>query len=229
MCGVTQADEVIMCAAAGADALGFVVDYPADVPWNLTLAEAVALFAVVPVGVERVLVAGDDPAAVLSLAEALRPDAVQLHADEGPETTRSLAADLHGMGIRILKALRFSVESGGVITDHDVPQDPVAAAQHMVRLGVDALLVDSISSTQVAGTGRTVDLAVARSIRDAVAVPVILAGGLAPGNVAEAIRLVRPHGVDVISGVEARRRVKDPAKVTAFTAAVHGVGDAPTG
>lgn len=92
----------------------------------------------------------------------------------------------------------------------------------LLGLGVEQLLVDSVSRTQVAGTGTTVDFRVARRIGDEVGAPVILAGGLHPGNVAAAIRAVHPYGVDVISGVELRRRVKDPAKVAAFIAAVEG-------
>lgn len=223
LCGVTSLDEVAMCAAAGADALGFVVEYPADVPWNLTLGEARWLLAHVPDDVARVLVVGDDVDLVLAHATALRPDAVQLHADEPPEATREMADGLRGMGIRVLKALRFSVETGEVLTAHDAPSDPVAAAKRLVGLGVEHLLVDSVSRTHVAGTGRTVDFRVARRIRDEAGAPVILAGGLNPDNVTAAIRAVEPFGVDVISGVEARRRVKDPAKVAAFLRAAHGV------
>lgn len=223
LCGLTSLGEVAMCASAGADALGFVVEYPAEVPWNLTLGEARELVAAVPAGVERVMVAGDDAGLVLAHAEALRPDAVQLHADEAPATTQELARELKAMGVGVIKALRFSVETGEVLTGHDSPPDPVDAARRLTQLGVEHLLVDSVSRTHVAGTGQPVDFSMARRIRDEVPAPVILAGGLRPDNVDAAIRAVAPHGVDVISGVEARRRVKDPAKVAAFIEAARGI------
>lgn len=224
LCGVTTPAEVDMCCRAGADALGFVVEFPAEVPWNLMREEARDLIDRVPDGVEPVLVVGEQSDLILQLASDLRPAAVQLHADEAPAETRAMATELTRMGVRVIKALRFSVETGEVLTAHDAPEDPVEAAQRLVSLGVGQLLVDSVSRRQAAGTGRTVDFRLARRIRDEVGAPVILAGGLRPDNVAEAVRAVRPHGVDVISGVEARRRVKDPAKVAAFLAAAQGAG-----
>nr|NLI49491.1 phosphoribosylanthranilate isomerase [Propionibacterium sp.] len=222
ICGLCRPDDVALCAASGADALGFVVDYPADVPWNLTLPQARALMALVPRDVERVAVVGEDPDHILTIADALGPDLVQLHADEDPATTALLVDALHARGVRVAKALRFDVASGALRTRHAVGDDPAAAARRYVDLGVDVLLVDSMSATRPAGTGRTVDLSVARSIRDGAGVPVVLAGGLRPDNVAAAIAAVEPNGVDVISGVEHPVGRKDPAQVRAFLAAVRG-------
>ena len=227
LCGITSADEVRACSEAGADALGFVVDFPADVPWNLSIDEAERLMGQVRDGVERVVVAGDDADLVAAQLERLRPHAVQLHADEPPEATRRIAAVAHAVGCRVMKALRFAVESGDVLSAHRTHPDPVAAAGEMLALGVDEVLLDSVSRTQAAGTGRTIDFAVARRIRDAVAAPVVLAGGLTPHNVALAIEAVGPHGVDVISGVETRRRLKDPARVRAFIANARGTRREP--
>lgn len=227
LCGVTSAEEVSLCARAGADALGFVVEYPAAVPWNLTLSEAQRLMDHVPDGVQRVMVAGDDPSAVRRQLTALRPEAVQLHADEPPEATVGIIEQAHDLGVSVIKALRFTVDDGRVLSVHHSHTDPLAAARRLEELGVDALLLDSVSPTQPAGTGRTVDLTMARRIRDAASVPVILAGGLNPDNVGSAIEQVRPYGVDVISGVERRRRVKDPDKVAAFIGAAHSIPRAP--
>jgi len=87
---------------------------------------------------------------------------------------------------------------------------------------VDAVLVDSYSSARPAGTGHSVDFRMARAIRDALHLPVILAGGLNADNVRQAIAAVAPYAVDVISGVEDASGRKDPAKVRAFIAAVAG-------
>lgn len=227
ICGITHHDDVELCAAAGVDALGFVVDYPADVPWNLTMDRAGVLMAHVPPGVQRVAVVGDDPGQVMSIAQTLRPDLVQLHADEHPATTAGLVAGLHALGVQVVKALRFDVASGALLTRHDFADTPVATARAYVDAGVDVLLVDSVSASRPAGTGRTVDLRVARAIRDEVGVPVVLAGGLRADNVAAAIRAVRPFGVDVISGVEQPVGRKDPTRVRGFLAAVRGETDAP--
>lgn len=222
ICGVCHPEDVAICTEAGADALGFVVDYPADVPWNLTLAQARTLMSSVPAGTERVAVVGDDPGQVLAIADELRPDLVQLHADEDPATTGDLVHGLHGLGVRVVKALRFDIDSGLLLTRHQVPQAPVDTARMYADLGVDVLLVDSVSRHRPAGTGRTVDREVARAIRDTAGVPVVLAGGLRADNVAAAIEAVHPYGVDVISGVEGPVGRKDPDRVRAFLRAVRG-------
>lgn len=222
ICGICHHDDVSICARAGADALGFVVDYPVDVAWNLTPDQAEELMALVPAGVERVVVVGNDPQRVLAIADRLRPDVVQLHADEAPDITARLIEALHGRGIRVAKALRFDVDSGALRTRHDVPSTAAAAAQLYVGMGLDIVLVDSVSALRPAGTGRTVDFTMARAIRDEIAVPVVLAGGLRAENVKTAIAAVGPFGVDVISGVEQPVGRKDPARVGAFLAAIRG-------
>ncbi|SDB93558.1 phosphoribosylanthranilate isomerase [Raineyella antarctica] len=222
ICGICHPEDVATCVGAGVDALGFVVEYPADVPWNLTVARARELMALVPPGVERVAVVGDDHGRVLSIAGELRPDLVQLHADEDPRTTARLVGELHGLGIRVVKALRFDVDSGRLLTAHPVPGTPLATARWYAEAGVDILLVDSVSRDRPAGTGRTVDLRVARAVREGAGVPVVLAGGLRADNVEAAIEAVQPYGVDVISGVEGPVGHKDPDRVRAFLAAVRG-------
>lgn len=222
ICGICHPDDIALCAAAGADALGFVVDYPIDVPWNLTVAQARDLMALVPSGVQRVAVVGEDPDQVMLIAQRLRPDLVQLHADEDPATTARLIEGLHTLGVRVIKALRFDVASGAPLTRHHVPGAPLDTARHYAEAGIDMLLVDSVSATRPAGTGRTVDLRVARAIRDGAGVPVVLAGGLRADNVAAAITAVEPFGVDVISGVEQSVGRKDPGLVAGFLAAVRG-------
>ncbi len=220
ICGLCHADDVELCADAGVDALGFVVDYPADVPWNLSVRQAAELMRLVPPGIERVAVVGDDAAQVLSIADALHPDLVQLHADEEPTTTELIVRELHERGIRVAKALRFEVATGRLLSRHQLPDSAVAAARLFEETGADVLLLDSVSATRPAGTGQTVDLRVAREIRDAVNLPVVLAGGLRAENVAAAIDAVEPFGVDVISGVEGPAGRKVPERVRAFLAAV---------
>jgi phosphoribosylanthranilate isomerase len=213
ICGLTNEADVRTCAAAGAHALGFVVEYPLDVPWNLDRATAQRLLRAVPPLVARVIVVGGDPGVVIGLTELLRPHAVQLHGDEPPPVTARIVAALHALGTPAIKALRYSAETGR----WEAPDgDPFRALQAIEEAGADAVLLDAASAARPAGTGRSVDWATARALRDRARVPVILAGGLRAENVEQAIVETAPWAVDVISGVERIPGRKDEARVRAF-------------
>ncbi|MBN1615245.1 MAG: phosphoribosylanthranilate isomerase [Deltaproteobacteria bacterium] len=226
ICGLMSEEDIRLCVALGVHALGFVVEYPIDVPWNLDRHTARTLMRGVPPFVSRVIVVGDDPAAVFELADLLKPHAVQLHGSEPPAVTENIAAALKGLGVQVIKALRFSVETGRF---NSPCEDPLDAARLIEAAGVDALLLDSASGDRPAGTGRSVDWEMARKIRECLRLPVILAGGLHAGNVGRAVAAVKPYGVDVISGVENPVGRKDPEKVRTFIEAVRGAGRSSAG
>jgi phosphoribosylanthranilate isomerase len=94
--------------------------------------------------------------------------------------------------------------------------DPVLAARQLARTNIAALLVDSYTGSLPGGTGIAVDLSVIRSIRQNTTLPLILAGGLNPENVAELIKATGPYAVDVLTGVETRPGQKDREKVMRF-------------
>jgi phosphoribosylanthranilate isomerase len=132
--------------------------------------------------------------------------AVQLHGDEPPEA-------LAGLPVPALKALRI-----GSAAD-------LAPAQRYAAAGAHALLLDAPSAA-FGGAGVAFDWSLARrAVADGLRVA--LAGGLGPGNVAEAVRAVRPWAVDVASGVEAAPGVKDPARMAAFVAAARAASLSP--
>jgi phosphoribosylanthranilate isomerase len=217
ICGITTAGDARLCVAAGAHALGFVIEYPSDVPWNLDRQTAGELMQSVPPFVARIIVVGDDPQTIVALTKRLKPHAVQLHGNEPIAVTASLVTTIHELGAQVIKPLRFSVETGQCLSSCE---DPVDAARLIADAGVDALVLDSVSDRRPAGTGRSIDWNLARKIRNSLRLPVILAGGLHAGNVGEAIAAVNPYGVDVISGVESPSGKKDPEKVKAFIQAV---------
>jgi phosphoribosylanthranilate isomerase len=126
---------------------------------------------------------------------------VQLHGDEGPAFCTAVA---ERTGLRVIKAVR--VGSGADI-------------QSAARFHTDLLLLDAAAGTARGGTGQTWDWALAAQRHSHV--PLVLAGGLTPENVADGIAAVRPWAVDVASGVESEPGVKDHAKVEAFMAAAH--------
>jgi len=217
ICGLTNEQDVHLCASAGADALGFVVEYPVEVPWNLNRETARRLMARMPPFVTSVAVVGDDPDQVLGIAETVKPNVVQLHGREPFAVTAEMIRGLKSLGIGVIKALRFSTDSGEL--DYDLA-DPIEACHALAEAGADAIVADSFTRSRPAGTGKRFDWKVARFLGAKTPIPLILAGGLTAENVGRAIVEVNPYGVDVISGVEGRDHKKEPDKVRAFVQAV---------
>lgn len=206
ICGLSQPAHVTAAVQAGARYLGLVF-FPKS-PRAVTPAEAAALTADVPVGVARVglFVDPDDALIEATLAEAPL-DIIQLHGHETPDRVAALRALT---GLPVMKAV-------GIASADDLPQ--------LTDYGLvaDMLLVDAKPAPDAAlpgGNGLSFDwrlLQGRRWLR-----PWMLAGGLTPANVAEAVRLTRAPVVDVSSGVESAPGVKDAALIRDFVAAAAG-------
>lgn len=184
ICGHTQVGEVHASVAAGADAVGVIVDVPVDTPREVSIDQAKTLLDAVPPFVTGVVVTmPETPEAVVGLVDRLGPDAVQLH---GSLPRGDVAY------------LRAAIESRLLVT--------VAADNHeQARVYddlADALLVDTVDADGGGGTGKTHDWAQTRKLAATVDSPVIVAGGLTPENVDAAIETIEPYGVDVASGIE---------------------------
>ena len=209
ICANTSLEDALLAAEAGADAVGFVF---APSPHRVSAAQAAAIVPQLPATVEKIGVFVDAALEeIVSTVEACGLTGVQLHFDADSE----LPARLHqrlGPELRILRVVHFGWESSEPQTARiaDYAQSP----------HVDAVLVDSRTAMAVGGTGVAFDWTAARKtlFQDARACKLIAAGGLNPANVAEAIAILRPWGVDVASGVEAAPGRKDPAKVRKFVA-----------
>jgi phosphoribosylanthranilate isomerase len=195
ICGITDRDDARDAVAAGADALGFVM-YKKSPRWvEPSVARAIIAELppfVLPIGV----FVNEEADTVRKLMDECGFAFAQLHGDE-------TASYCHTLGRPALKALRVRDRSSFL-----------ALAEFQGRAGVRGFLVDAFSDQAYGGTGQTVDWALAAEV--ARTVPILLAGGLTPSNVAEAVRLVRPYGVDVSSGVEMSPGKKDRVKVKAF-------------
>ncbi len=213
ICGTTNEEDINLCVKYGADAIGFVVEYPVPVPWNLDINRADELMKKVSPFVSKVCVVGDEYKKVMEIANTLRPDAIQLHGNEPLEETKKLVSEIKSLKIKVIKAIRFSVETNKPISQIE---DPIRLCNILKDMGVDAILVDAATSSMPAGTGKRVDWAVVARMRNFVDIPLILAGGLNPENIIEAISQVRPYAVDVISGVESERGKKDEKKLKDF-------------
>lgn len=219
ICGLTHRADVALCVAAGADALGFVVEYPQPTPWTLTRTQAAALMRLVPPFISRVMVVGGDAPTILDLCAATQPDAVQLHGDESEAVVTAVAAGLHATRTQIIKALRIRPTANGDTTEPATPEAWATLAQRFLSAGAHAILLDAKADHRPGGTGQTFDWQIAQAVA-AVTGPVILAGGLTPANVGNAIATVRPYAVDVISAVEDAQRRKVAEQVIGFVRAV---------
>jgi phosphoribosylanthranilate isomerase len=195
ICGITNVEDAAVAVRAGADALGFVM-YRNSPRW-VEPAVARSIIAGLPPFVSAVGVfVNEEAERVRALMDECGMALAQLHGDES-------ALYCQKLGRPVLKALRLK-DRGTVL----------ALAEFQGRANVRGVLIDAFSDHAYGGTGQTVDWGLAQeAVRSA---RVILAGGLNPANVAEAIRMVRPYGVDVSSGVEKSPGKKDPDKVRAF-------------
>jgi phosphoribosylanthranilate isomerase len=194
ICGMTSLDDVALCADAGADALGFIF---AAGERRLTVEAAAELTRAAPPFVTTVGVfANDEPSLVGEAVRTCRLDVLQFSGDEDPERCGTFGKPT----ILSVRGRRFD-------------------ARQLAAARASALLVDAWSPTEFGGTGRVLDrdaVALARAHHDGM--PLILAGGLTPANVATMIRACGPDAVDARSGVERDGR-KDPALVRAFVRA----------
>ncbi|MGE0875288.1 MAG: phosphoribosylanthranilate isomerase [Burkholderiales bacterium] len=195
VCGLTRVEDVFAAAQAGADAVGMVF-YPPS-PRFVGIAQARRLREAVPPFVSTVaLFVNASAHDVLRVLDAVRPDVLQFHGEETPEFCRSF-------GVPYIKACR--VRPGVDLLEY-LRAFPDAAGW-MADAYVDAY----------GGTGTTFDWSLVPAGLDR---PLILSGGLTKDNVAEAIGRVRPWAVDVSSGVEITKGVKDAARISAFISEV---------
>ncbi|MDE3735165.1 MULTISPECIES: phosphoribosylanthranilate isomerase [Pseudomonas] len=192
ICGITRIDDALAAVAAGADAIGFV--FYAKSPRAVTPAQARAIVAALPPFVTTVGLFVDMPRAELTQVLAEVPlDLLQFHGDESPEACA-------GYGRPYIKALRVK------------PGDDITAAISCYP-EASGILLDTFVQGTPGGTGEAFDWSL---VPQDAAKPLILAGGLTPENVGEAVRQVRPYAVDVSGGVEAGKGIKDAAKIQAF-------------
>jgi phosphoribosylanthranilate isomerase len=199
ICGITRAQDARAAAQAGADAIGLVF-YPQS-PRYLSGERAAEIRDALPPFVQTVaLFVNPDAAQVAQVIGRVRPAMLQFHGEETPEFCAQF-------GMPFVKACRVrGTGAQGVDTLEYLRPYSRAAAW----------LFDSYVP-EYGGVGESFDWSLVPAARDR---PLILSGGLARENVAEAIRLVRPWGVDVSSGVESAKGIKDAAKIAAFIAEV---------
>lgn len=195
ICGMTNREDALMAVNAGADAIGAITIKQS--PRSVELDVMKEIFRCLPIFVSKVVVANPK-----SLDEAVEisetADYLQLHGDES---------------LDFVKGLKGCVDVP-IIKKIVVDEDGMKEAKRYSKL-IDAILLDT-KSKLLGGTGMTHDWSLSEKIASSINKPVILAGGLNPGNVRDAIEKVKPYAVDVSSGVESKPGKKDEMKVRKF-------------
>jgi phosphoribosylanthranilate isomerase len=232
ICGITNLEDARTAVEAGADALGFV--FYEKSPRNVTPETVCEIVRQMPARVEKVGVfVGGGPKNLPELAHDLGLTASQLHLESHLESVSETTA--HGLGcFPVGFKLYASLPAASFIESESSAKSFVDSMVHVlesmrslpeaerVRDFIDTIFLDSGSLQQPGGTGMTFDWEKAAPIVEHMqqVVKVVVAGGLNPTNVTEAIHVLKPWGVDVSSGVESKPGKKDPEKVRAFVSAV---------
>ena len=216
ICGMTTTEDAVAAAEAGADAIGLIF---APSKRQVTAQIARDITQKLPHTIEKVGVFANESALQIEdIAAEVGLTAVQLHGDESPEFARTLFR--HGgqrsrAQMRVFKTLHVTAGIEGV------------ARGFLMENCVDGFLLDSVvhnvetGETQRGGTGQVFDWQRANEFLPGLQreTRIVVAGGLSPSNVADAVRLLQPWGVDVCSGVESEPRKKDQQKIRAFITA----------
>jgi phosphoribosylanthranilate isomerase len=207
--GVTTPDDAGLVAGLGADHVGVAVDETGRAPDGVTIEDASRILAAVPAGTTRVALGlSRDPDELERVSTAVAPDILHIGADLdvfAPQAVRELKARFPAM--KVMRAI--PVDGPGAID-----------AALAVEVAADYLLLDTrhAGTGKIGATGSVHDWFVSAEIVRGVGVPVVLAGGLSAANVGEAIRVVRPWGVDsyTLTCVDGDLRRKDPERVRCF-------------
>ena len=197
ICGITRLEDALAAVEHGADAIGLV--FYKHSPRYVSIEQAAAISAALPPFVSVVALFVDPTQAeVNAVLSRVRIDVLQFHGEESE-------AECAQYSLPYLKVIR-------VKTDTNLIQ--YAQAYSTAK----ALLLDTYSEHAVGGTGQVFDWSL---IPNNLPVPIILAGGLTPENVNEAVKQVKPYAVDVSGGVETSKGIKNSVKIAAFMAAIH--------
>jgi phosphoribosylanthranilate isomerase len=228
ICGNTSLNDALLAADAGADAVGFVF---APGPRRVTREQVAAIAPELPAALEKIGVFVDASFdEITSTVESCSLTGMQLHFDAASELSGKLRMRF-GPALRILRVVHFDArqfaDKSSFVSGHDFSRAENTAGDEgalapegpFTDPNIDAILVDSRTASAVGGTGVTFDWASAvetlfQNLK--ARSRLVAAGGLTPENVIEAIEMLRPWGVDVVSGVEAAPGRKDPAKVREF-------------
>ena len=191
VCGMTSLKDALVAVEGGADAVGFI--FYKKSPRSVTMKTVREIVLELPPFVDTVGVFVDETAEQINkIADYCNLDIIQLHGDESPTYCKKIRR-------KVIKAFRIK---------------DMQSVKKLSSFQVSGFLLDTFSENLHGGTGKVFDWNLALPAKKFG--PVIMAGGLTPNNVQQAVRQIRPYGVDVCSGVESEPGIKDHKKVRAF-------------
>lgn len=203
ICGIMREEDIETCVRYGTDIVGFVVEYPVDVPWNLERERAKELiehFRNVSKKsnqpVKCCIVSGGNVDKLEELVQFLEPDYIQMHYKENAKDVEQLKERLAGTKTQIIKT---------VLNVSDAPE--------FEKSGADILLVDARNSENAANSKATIDEEIYNKVRSSVKIPVMAAGGITPENVADIVNRLQPEIIDLMTGVEDKPGQKSEEKI----------------
>ena len=210
ICGLKSVPDVQACVHLGVDIVGFVVDYPIPVPWNLSAIEAAELLPIANAPCKTCVVTGGDTDKIISLATSLKPDFVQLHYNEKLEDTLEIAKELNPLGIQVIKTMPISDEDRMRQFGNTCPEKIV---EDLCNTDIFAILVDARTPANVNESKHETNIELFDKVQSLSSKPVILAGGITPENARKVLKQTGAEYIDVMTGVEYSPGVKDATKL----------------
>ena len=220
ICGIKKENDAKMCMNLGVDVLGFVVEYPVPVPWNLSRQEAIPLLKILQPPHKSCIVTGGEPGKVIELATILKPSIIQLHYRETLEDTILISNILKKWGIVVIKTVPPVAEER--IFQFGT-EDIKRIVKSLCETNIYGLLVDSRVPSKAFGDGLELDIKFCMQVMRSSTKPVITAGGINPDNVCSFIKKTGTKFIDVMTGVERSPGEKDKKMLSRLLSLVHNI------
>ena len=215
ICGLTSAEDVHLCLRHGIRHLGFVVEYPEEVPWNLSREEAKALLKVAAASlppnegteasaaITTYMVCGGTAKEIIRLASEVRPTALQIHHKETVEDVALIIEAMKAIGVKVFRAV-----------SPETPECYLAALCAMPDL--DGLVADSRTPSTASHHGRLLDTAFYLRLRARFPRTIFLGGGITPDNIGDILAATHATALDILTGVESEPGRKDAERVVSL-------------
>lgn len=218
ICGCTNEKDIRMVVSNGVSKIGMVVEYPLEVPWNISSDEAMVLRKLIPSGYRAVLVVGGENEKVLEIAKKVKPDMMQLHFNETLEQTAYLSKELKKMGIGVIQSVPLKKED--CVKQYGT-DDIETIITKLCETDIEEILVDPRKGEDVAKKNLKADEELFQRIKSISSKPVVLAGGINSDNISDIILRNNPEAIDVMNGSEDEPGQKNREKIRKLACACY--------